>query len=88
VSVFEREYRSQADYCVHMAERAPTRGLREDWLRLAGKWLQMIADSQAASGRPHQSEFASRRIGSERHVTVSGSPGRSRSAGDRKITSM
>jgi len=42
------QYCSEAEYCMQMAQTAPTEELRVNWLRLAGKWLAMIPHGPGA----------------------------------------
>jgi hypothetical protein len=42
----ENEYRRQAEYCEKMSRRADTLESRVAWLRLASKWLALIAPAQ------------------------------------------
>ena len=51
MGVFDREYQAQASYCMQMADRALTDELRQDWLRLAEKWLHMVNGSKRQSSQ-------------------------------------
>jgi hypothetical protein len=48
------DYREQAAYCERMSLRAPTPELREDWLRLAGRWLAMLPHKESPKDSPQK----------------------------------
>jgi hypothetical protein len=47
LSIFD--YRERAAYCRQMADRAPTRQIKADWLRTAEVWLQMASESAVST---------------------------------------